>query len=249
MSQNVIQVNIIGTIEDEPDVHGRLIYSLRLALDETDSETTLPPFVFRSVGIDHTFKDKKPAREFPSYDGILKYNWLQKHFDQLPSCVIYLSSFSTDWSLSEWNRREVIIQDKYLKLRSILSQRDCKVILILIKIGLNVLDKDSVEERLASLKRHLQIDTKSFHFIPINEFVIQTSLTLKKISKILREYISGYFSSQCKRIRNLEKAMVSNRSAFDMVLTARYNFKLGIFYEFLGQKTFSLKFYRISYES
>lgn len=142
-----------------------------------------------------------------------------------------------------------MIQEKYLRLKNVLGQRDCKLILILIKVGVGSLDKDIIEERLASMKRHLQFDSKSFYFIPVNEFSLQSSLILKKVSKAIREFASAYYSSQCKRIRSLEKAMATNRSVLDMILTARYNFKLGIFYEFLGQRTVSLKFYRISYDA
>jgi hypothetical protein len=199
--------------------------------------------------MEHIFKEKKPPREFPSFDGILKTNWLHRHCEKLPSTVLYLTTFSVDWSPIEWSRREAGIQDKYTKLKTLLSTRDCKVILVAVKVGAGSLEKEMMDDRLASLKKHIQSDNKSFYFLSYSDISNQSSATLKKISKSVREYASAYYTSQCKRIRGMEKAMAMNRTALDVVLACRYNFKLGIFHEFLSQKQPALKCYRTSYEA
>lgn len=220
-----------------------------LAIDDSELDSSIPAIQFKSVPLDHAFKEKRPSREFPSFDGILKTSWLYRHCEKLPSVVLYLTSFSVDWSPIEWSRREAGIQDKYLKLKTILSTRECKVILIAVKVGAGALEKDVMDDRIGSLKKHIQTDNKSFYFLSYSDISNQSSATIKKISKTIREYACAYYSSQCKRIRTLEKAMAMNRTALDVVLACRYNFKLGVFHEFLGQKQAALKCYRTCYEA
>jgi hypothetical protein len=88
---------------------------------------------------------------------------LFKHHQQLPSIVILATTFCVDWSSSEWIRRESLIQEKFSILKGTVGSRDnVKVAVIAVRTGVGSIDKDVLDERVMSLKRHLQLDSKTF---------------------------------------------------------------------------------------
>ena len=151
---------------------------------------------FESIPSEYSFLEKSPPKENPSIDGILKLNWAYKHCHLIPSLVIYTSDFCTDWSASDWIRRETAIIDKINQLKHFMSQRDVKIILTLMKFGSNSVDKDVIEERLNSLKKHCQLDGKNFIILSQKDLTSGTKDSIKRMLRTIRDHSAAYYISQ-----------------------------------------------------
>jgi hypothetical protein len=87
------------------------------------------------------FPEKKSPRDNPPTDGVIKQSWPLKYFEVMPSVLIYIVPFSTEWANVEWTRRESAIYDRFSKFRSFLSPRDIKIIVLVIRIGNSIMEK------------------------------------------------------------------------------------------------------------
>lgn len=154
-------VVVLGLVEGEPDLQVRLIRSLEQIGTDNDYPE-LPSTKYKHLQPTHIFPDNKPRKDIPVFDGIFKSNWLNKHHHLLPSVVLFTTTFCVDWSPSEWARRETGLLERYSSLKSSLSYREAKIIIVAIKTGVGSVDKDVMDDRIISLKRHLQLDSKSF---------------------------------------------------------------------------------------
>ena len=67
--------------------------------------------------------------------GLLRDNWIHKHRELLPSTVILVTTFSVDWSSSEWMRREASFFDRYTRLKNSVAGRDVKIVLLPVRVG------------------------------------------------------------------------------------------------------------------
>ena len=166
-------VAVLGSVEGEPDLHIRLIRSFeQIGVDNDYPE--LPSIRYKILQPNHNFPEKKPTKEIPVFDGIFKSNWLNKHHHLLPSVVLFTTTFCIDWSPSEWARREASLQETYSSLKSSLGYREAKIIIVAIKTGIGSVDKDVMDDRIMSLKRYLQLDSKSFVLLSNNEINSQS---------------------------------------------------------------------------
>ena len=147
---NSYKVFLTGVIESEPDIHSRVIRTLELSSKElselTSSSSPSKDYVqqtpvYRTISLDYNFPEKKPPRESPPTDGLLKINWPLKYFEVLPSVLIYTVPFSTDWANGEWTRKESSIYDRFARLRNLLAPREIKIIVIAIKVGTSTMEK------------------------------------------------------------------------------------------------------------
>ena len=222
------------------------------SLDKSNTEIDqrdFPPLHFKTISVDHPFVVRKSPKEFQSVDGILKYSSLQKHYESLPSVVVFLTSFSIDWQQSDWNQQGDLLLSKLNHLRTYLSPRDVKIVVVAVKSGNGYTDKDLLEERLNWLKRHLVLDNRTFATITLADLSLQAqTLPLRRLSKNLRELSYMYYNLLEKRARFLMKN-ASIRGANEGILTARYCFKLAFFLSFQGLKLQSIKYYRQCFES
>ncbi len=223
---------LTGNVDNEPDIHVKIMRVIEANIREADSKDQ-PIISFRSVPADYSFPEKKPPKEQLSTEGILKQNWPSKHFELVPSVVILAVTFSVDWGPTEWQRREYVVQEKYNKLKATLSARDIKLIVVAIRVGLGSLEKDVMDERISSLKRHLQVDSKAFAFVTPAELTPDNTY-MKKISKSTREASSQYYSSRTKQFKAVLKGISEKyrSGAVEGILLARFNFKIAFFYEF-----------------
>ena len=146
-------VLVIGTVDNEPDIHQRLLKGIEGTLGDVDPRD-VPRMSFRSVAPDHTFSEKKTPSSEPSLDGVLKSSWIQKHSYELPSVVIVMTPFSVDWPASEWSKREAALQDNYSKWKASLSTRDVKPLIVAVKIGvgLGIIDQDGRFSSISALR-------------------------------------------------------------------------------------------------
>jgi hypothetical protein len=107
-------VFVSGLIDNEPDFHTKflkVIDTMHLDYSSNDSNVLL----FKSVPPDFTVHEKKPPKEFLSVEGIIKHNWHQKHYQEIPSLVILCFPFGVDWSAGDWTKREFRMQDHYTR--------------------------------------------------------------------------------------------------------------------------------------
>jgi hypothetical protein len=154
-----------------------------------------------------------------------------------------ITNFCIDWSAGEWIRRESNALEILSKLRNALTPRDVKVILLAIKTGIgNIIDKDFIEERTNSMKKHFQLDHKNFMMLTVAD-LNPLSPIIRRLSKTIHEFSSTYYSSQSRRLKNIERMV---RPA-DFILIARFNFKVAFFYEFQGQTIRALRHYKQCY--
>ena len=201
-----------------------------------------------------------------------------KYFEVFPSVLILTVPFSTEWAHAEWGRRESSIYERFLRFRNLLSPRDIKIIVLVIKVGSTFMEKvkkflfiefemvhdgnlslssiliqlqDVLDERISALKRHLQLDSKTFACLSPSDFSqagMENSSSLRKICKSAREYSSYYYSSQIKKMKTAEKGIAERfKPPVEYILRARYNFKIAFLYEFLRQQQYSLQYYRQCY--
>lgn len=233
---------VTGSVENEPDLHDRLIAHFKLVTSEEHKD--LPPLHFKSIPNDYTYYAKKTTNEQPSTDGILKANWFRKHSELIPSVVVMLASFSVDWPVTEWYRRENATLEMLNRVRAGVNSREIRIILVVLRTGVGSMDKDVFEERINSLKKHVQMDGRNFALLSTHD-IAPTSSHLRRVAKTIRDYSSAYYISQGRRLKTSEK----NIRLADSLLIARYNVKVSYFYEFQGQSSRSLRHYRQSFQA
>lgn len=196
----------------------------------------------------------------------MKSDWLPKHFHALPSVVVLITPFNISWQTAEWVKNETALQENYQRLKFGLYPRDVRIIVVAVKQqsafsisghgaaggGGEVLfqDKEVLEERLSSMKRHLQIDSKFFMFLTPSDFV-PTSAMCKKLCKTIRETSMVYYATNGKRLKVIAKSITTNKqSQYSSVLIARFFFKVAFYFEILNQQmSHSLKYYRTCFDA
>lgn len=92
-----------------------------------------------------------PVRTFSdsfTRDGILKANWLKKHSEVVPSVVVMVTTFCTDWPAGEMLRRQTLVSDQLNHLRNMLAGRETKIFVCLVRTGSGNIDKDMLDDRL-----------------------------------------------------------------------------------------------------
>lgn len=252
----------------EPEFHAKLIRALEGCQREHDaakeaSSTVTSSyrekelsnaFVFKSIAPETVIPEKKPPKEFVSTEGVLKFNWCEKHYTHLPSVLLFCIPFDVSWNPAEFNRREYAIQDRYARLKQSLQGRDCKIIVIAVRVGVqaNYQDanaRDVLDERLGILKKHLQLDSKTFYLCSSAELADPLHSASKKIFKSCREIAYAYYASYIKKFKHLEKGVSEKHKGLnECILLARFNFKIAFLNEFVGNKHSVLKYYRACYQ-
>lgn len=81
-------------------------------------------------------------------EGILKANWLKKHTEVVPSVVVMVTTFCTDWPAGEMIRRQTLVSDQLSNLRNMLAGRETRIFVCLVRTGSGNIDKDTLEDRL-----------------------------------------------------------------------------------------------------
>lgn len=153
-----------------------------------------------------------------------------------------ITNFCVDWPAGEWIRRESNALEILSKLRNALNPRDVKVILVAIKTGTGIIDKDVIEERTNSMRKHFQLEGKNFMVMTVAD-LNPLSPVIRRLSKTIHEFSSAYYSSQSRRLKNIERMVRPS----DFILIARFNFKVAFFYEFQAQASRALRHYKQCY--
>jgi hypothetical protein len=241
-----MQVYVTGSVENEPDIHDRII----TCLDKTNTDIEqrdFPPLSFKVVLQEHRYLVKQPSKDTAALEGILKFNTLQKHHDLLPSVVLLLSTFCVDWQQNEWLGRENSIADYVANVRAMLNSRDVKIVVVLVKTGAGGMDKELIDERILGFRRRLALDGRTFAFISPFE-ISPTNASMRRLSKTTRELSSMYYVALERRARG-QIRNAPQRAPFDGLLIGRYSFKLALFLEFQGLQSQAVKYYKQSFHA
>jgi hypothetical protein len=97
------------------------------------------------------------------------------------------------------------------------------------------------------LKRHLQVDSKAFLMMTLQE-ITAGSTTVRRLVKTIRDFSTAYYTAQSKRAKSIEKASTI-KGSLENIVTARYSWKVAYFHDFLGQRAQSLKYYKQSFQA
>jgi hypothetical protein len=243
------KVFLVGSIDTDSEIHQKFTRTYDSQVKDNDGKESSQLIEFRSVAIDHAFPEKKAPKDFISIEGILKQNWMSKHFESIPSMLVYFIPFNSDWNNNDWVKRENLQFDRYSKLKNVLGPRDIKIITIMIKYGASSVEKDILEERINSYKRRAQLDSKSFFMFTGTEFSSDPS-SVKRLFKYIKEFSAAYYSGAVKKCKYVEKSISEKyKGTLESILLARFNFKIAFYNEFQGLTNYSLKHYRQCYSA
>ncbi|CAM9269614.1 unnamed protein product, partial [Ectocarpus fasciculatus] len=178
-----------------------------------------------------------------STGGILKLNWITKYNDILPSVVVLTFSFSAEWPITDWVKRESATLEYVTKVKNSLHSRDIKLILVPFRTGGG--SHDVYEDRINAMKKRFQLDGRHLIVVATTDLSPPGTTTIKRLSKTVREFSMSYYVTHAKRVRNIEKSV----KATEPTLIARYNFKVSFLSEFQGQTARALRHYRTAYSA
>ena len=174
-------VCLTGDVEGSGGAPRMLIEALQLcflAMDRTKNK--LASINFKVLPDDHIFEiapqttpGVKSRREFLSKD-VIKRSWMGKHCEERPSVVIMLCEFDLEWNPFEWSEKETIIQSRFINAMTNLVGMNTKLQLVAVKTGEptpgGVENDEMLNERVNALMEALQIDSKTFTMISLNDF-------------------------------------------------------------------------------
>lgn len=239
----------------------RELQSKVLQLVRTINEEFVPKLHFTSLPSDHRFPLKKEIREkhgtFPNQtqrdfdgyraQGILKTRWMKKHHELLPAVVLLFHEFDPRWNQKDWMTHETAMRDEMDQLKRGLSGRECRVVLILVQQidDVGVAPVGVTDERLASLRKRLETDSKGLLLLRARD-ITRGSSVLAKLESSVRTYALEYYKAQSKRVKKYKKAL--SKSSHQL-LHVRYSFKIAHYYEFRRYTTKVLQHYETAYRA
>ncbi|GLE04214.1 hypothetical protein PINS_up013125 [Pythium insidiosum] len=215
-----------------------------------------------SLPVEHRFPVKKEVREkhgtFPNQtqrdfdgyrvQGILKARWLKKHHEMVPAVVLLFHEFDPRWAQKDWLAQESTMKDEMDQLRRGLAGRECRVVLLLIQQvdDVGVAPGNVTEERLAGLRRRLEVDSKGLVLLRARD-ITRGSQMLVKLEAAIRGYALEYYKAQAKRVKRYKKAL--GKSTAHLALHVRHSFKIAHYYEFRRYTTKVLQHYEAAYRA
>jgi hypothetical protein len=227
--------------------HPTLIACLDSINRESQGVSTLR---FHSFPLDHSFPPKKDNQGGKRYEnhvvqGVLKTSWLHKHHHVLPSVVLALFDFKPQASAQEWAAQENKIAEEVHKLKRQLEVRECRRFIVLQEEGSTRLSESSlVEERLSSLRRRCELDSKSVIMLNTAEMT-PGSQKMHWLEDKLRALSLEYYQLQAKRVKKHKRHINKTNQ---LALHVRHSFKIAHFYEFRRQTDKMLKHYSAAYK-
>ena len=168
-------------------------------------------------------------------DGIFKKDWLHKHHSLLPSVVLMVYEFGLDWSSEQFLETQGLISEIYSCIKSQVSGRDCKVVLVLLKAGSLNTENSVIEERLQSIRKKCNIDSKLLFSLTEQDITVPLgtqSAKSRQLGKCVRELSNVYYKYHRKNFKRLDKL---GGKIMQPLHYARYNLKAAVYCDFLGQ--------------
>lgn len=102
------------------------------------------------------------------------------------------------------------------------------------------------DERLASLRKRLETDSKGLILVRSRDITRGSSL-IAKLESSIRNYALEYYKAQAKRVKRYKKVL--NKSAAHQILFVRHCFKIAHYYEFRRYTTKVLQHYEAAYRA
>jgi hypothetical protein len=128
-----------------------------------------------------------------------------------------------------------------------LSTDDIKIVETIIKVGTGVTNKDAMGTRWNSLKRYLQLGSRTFHLLTCHD-ISNNSTTMNMSTKYIKEFSSQCYNNKMSSVKTTSKAIGERYEGIDeQVLHARLNFKIAFYFEFQAYQLQYLHCYRQCY--
>ncbi|KAJ0405087.1 hypothetical protein ATCC90586_008687 [Pythium insidiosum] len=102
------------------------------------------------------------------------------------------------------------------------------------------------DERLAGLRRRLEVDSKGLVLLRARD-ITRGSQVLVKLEAAIRGYALEYYKAQAKRVKRYKKAL--GKSTAHLALHVRHSFKIAHYYEFRRYTTKVLQHYEAAYRA
>lgn len=102
------------------------------------------------------------------------------------------------------------------------------------------------DERLASLRKRLETDSKGLVLLRARDLTRNSSV-LAKLESAVRNYALEYYKAQAKRVKRYKKAL--NKTPAHQPLHVRHSFKIAHYYEFRRYTTKVLQHYEAAYRA
>jgi hypothetical protein len=181
---------------------------------------------------------------------VFKADWFRKHVAEIPSVVLLPVRFEPHPDLSAWQAVESAIVQCAAEARRSLSGRPVRCVLVCICPRDYPIERETKErlhvaqDRLRNLRLRVGADKNECHLLYTADLNDPQSPNVRKFVKSVHDVSLNYYKAASKRTRD-HKRHVQHSPGISLpgvvLLQARHNLKTGVFYEFRGQASKSIK--------
>ncbi|KAJ5067244.1 trafficking protein particle complex subunit 11 [Anaeramoeba ignava] len=179
------------------------------------------------------------SRENYIPEGILKADWLIKHFYTYP--VVTVSCYILD--LNEWQSKEKEIVDQIHHLNESSKLRNMKFIILLVIPSNNTIANEILEEKIISLKRKGELEAKKGSILIYSSN--ESEQNLKRVEYTIHNFAARLYKEE---IRNIKKYQDNLNKKTQAKLIARHQFKCGFYSECRSETKNAIKYYKKAYQ-
>ena len=206
---------------------------------------------YESLEFNYNFEIRRDAKVFDKYvsQGILKLSWTTKCRKFVPACILLVFDWSGQGLDSptlespDWKQKETTILKTIRKFKEQCKGRLVKIAVLCLLGSSN--EDLSIEEKLSSLKKNSEIDTKG---LVLARQKLEDPDSVSKLKKFLWEGCISHYKDEIDRIKKLKSRAHKELNGNLSELQIRYNFKLGYYSELRQDKDVALNFYKKSYK-
>ncbi|KAI5310717.1 hypothetical protein KEM55_002994 [Ascosphaera atra] len=243
---------------------------LRLHLKKTGRSFILPPLHALSSQDDSGSSEQTSLAPTPHSpispltpssptfpDGIMTWQWTAKHQDLVPAAVVNFFPFTTDQTQASLRDNQLKIEINALKKEWASSGYKTRFFVGLISDE-GIPHEDTLD-RLAIIRRATGLDTKSLFFLPPNPAGQQIEEYVTTLLLNLHGPVGDYYrdlSKHARRKRNRSSVPppTAPPTGTSQTLSAqgwniRYEFKLGVFFEFRQEMEAACRCYESAYDN
>jgi hypothetical protein len=197
------------------------------------------------------------AAVFP--DGLINFQWLEKHQDMVPSAYISFYEFTSDPTLSTLQDNQLKIDINSTKRSLTKSSYKTRLLVALLSAG-SVLKSSDIEERLANIRKATGLDSKtSLFFLPPKSSPVELEAFVDTIISTIYPICIEYYRDLSKHTRRkknrgiipLPTAMPTSgtlQTLSSQGWNVRYDFKLGALAEFRQEMDAAIRSYESGYD-
>lgn len=180
-------------------------------------------------------KERRVSFEGIVPDGILRANWMWRHYNQIPSSI----AIFFDWSENdnEWRQKEGDICIKLENVRQQAKTRNIKYVVVLVKKEPS--PENTYDERFNSFRKRADLDPRNIIFFVQSEAKNST----RRLEKILLKLSVDYHKEEGRFYKRLRERM---NKVTQQKLLLRVHFKIAYHAEFRQNPKAALKYYHLA---